>query len=122
MKYRLSWLLIAVAAATAATADVEQRVVELEEYGIMVNVTEDFDGTPTVVAQCLIPLPQEIVWQVLSDYDSLDAIIPAVEDSRIIGEEDGRLILRQKGRAGMWFVKRGDLAHMCDTGLRMPST
>jgi ribosome-associated toxin RatA of RatAB toxin-antitoxin module len=107
LKYRSLWLVIAVAASSAATAGVEQRVVELEEYGIMVNVSEDFDGTPTVTAQCLIPLPQEIVWRVLSDYDSLDAIIPAVEDSRIIGEEDGRLILRQEGRGGMWFVKRG---------------
>jgi ribosome-associated toxin RatA of RatAB toxin-antitoxin module len=73
----------------------------------MVNVSENFDGIPTVTAQCLIPLPQEIVWRVLSNYDSLDAIIPAVEESRVIGDENGRLILRQEGWSGMWFVKRG---------------
>ena len=73
----------------------------------MVNVTEDFDGIPTVTAQCLIPLPREVVWQVLADYNGLDKIVPAVEESRVTGEEDGRLILYQKGRAGMWFVKRG---------------
>jgi len=109
LKYRSLWLPLAVAVATtaaAARADVEQRVVELEEFGIMVNVSEDFDGIPTVTAQCLIPLPREIVWRVLSDYDSLDAIVPAVEKSQVIGEEDGRLILRQEGRGGMWFVKR----------------
>ena len=107
LKYGALCLSLAVAAATAATAGVEQRVVELEEFGIMVNVSEDFDGIPTVTAQCLIPLPQEAVWRVLSDYDNLAAIIPAVEESRIIGDENGWLILRQKGRGGMWFVKRG---------------
>jgi len=106
-KNGLLWLLLMITAAPAARADVEQHVIEVEEYGIMVNVTEDFDGTPTVSAQCLIPLPREVVWRVLSDYNNLDAIVPAVEDSRVTGEEDGRLILRQEGRAGMWFVKRG---------------
>lgn len=107
MKKQLIWLSIAVASLPAARADVEKRVIELEAYDIMVNVTEDFDGTPTVSAQCLIPLPQDTVWRVLSDYDSLDAIIPAVEESRIVGEEDGRMVLLQEGRAGIWFLQRG---------------
>lgn len=107
MSYRLYGLLLAVLVASSGRAGAGERVVQLEEYGIMVNVTEDFEGAPTVTARCLIPLPQAVVWEVLSDYEGLDAIIPAVSDSRIVGEEDGRLILRQEGRAGMWFVKRG---------------
>jgi len=107
LKHSLLWLLLVFTAAPAARADVEQYVIELEKYGIMVNVTEDFDGTPTVTAQCLIPFPREVVWRVLSDYENLDAIVSAIESSKVIGEEDGRLILRQEGRAGMWFVKRG---------------
>jgi ribosome-associated toxin RatA of RatAB toxin-antitoxin module len=106
LKHGLLWLMLAITAAPAARAGVEHRVIELKKYGIMVNVTEDFDGTPTVTAQCLIPLPREIVWNVLSDYENLDAIVPAIESSKVIGEEDGRLVLRQEGRAGMWFVKR----------------
>jgi ribosome-associated toxin RatA of RatAB toxin-antitoxin module len=92
--------------ATAVRAGVEHRVVELEGYGIMVNVTENFDGTPKVSAQCLIPVTHEIVWRVLSDYENLDEMVPAVTESSIVGEEDGDTILLQNGRAGMWFVRR----------------
>jgi ribosome-associated toxin RatA of RatAB toxin-antitoxin module len=92
--------------AVAARAEVVERVFELEEYDIKVNITESLDGVPTVRAQCLIPLPREVVWQVLSDYEALDELVPAVTESRVIGEDNGVLILRQEGRAGLWFVRR----------------
>lgn len=100
-------LILLVIVATAAVAEPARRVVELEEFGIMINITEDFSDIPTVTAQCLIPLPQEVVWEVLSGYEQLDELIPAVTVSRIVDTGNGELLLHQEGRAGIWFVKRG---------------
>ena len=93
--------------AAIAGAEPDQRVVELKGYGIMINITEDFSDTPTLTAQCLIPLPQDVVWGVLAGYEQLDEIIPAVTVSRLVDTGNGELVLHQEGRAGMWFVKRG---------------
>jgi len=92
--------------ATIVFAGDKERVVELEQYGIMVNVTENFDDIPTVSAQCLLPQSQDVVWRILSNYDGLDKILPAVTVSRIVGEQDRDKLLYQEGHAGMWFVDR----------------
>jgi ribosome-associated toxin RatA of RatAB toxin-antitoxin module len=92
--------------ASVSRAEVVERVIEIEEYGIKVNITERLDGAPTVSAQCLIPWSREVVWRVLSDYEALDELVPAVTKSQVIGEDNDVLILRQEGRAGMWFVRR----------------
>ena len=103
---RVGWMVGFMLIAAASRADVVERVIELEGYGIKVNITESLDGAPTVSAQCLIPLSRELVWRVLSDYEALDELVPAVTKSQVIGEDNDVLILRQEGRAGMWFVRR----------------
>jgi ribosome-associated toxin RatA of RatAB toxin-antitoxin module len=99
----LWWLMLF---ATTAFAGDEESVVMLEEYGIMVNITENFDRIPTVTAQCLLPQTQPLIWQVLSSYEDLDEIVPAITVSRVVGEERRAKILYQEGHAGMWFVDR----------------
>jgi len=57
-------------------------------------------------AECVIPRSQRVVWEVLSDYDNLENIIPVVSTSRILRAEGGERILLQEGRAGFWLFKR----------------
>jgi hypothetical protein len=103
----VSVLIMAAISVPSADAEPGQRVVKLEEYGIMINITEDFSDTPTITAQCLSPLPREIVWGVLAGHEQLDEIVPAVTVSRLVDTGNGELVLYQEGRAGIWFVKRG---------------
>ena len=103
------WLSVAMLAVLVSSARAGQntRWVEIPPHRIEVKITENFARASTVRAECLVPAPHRVVWQVLSDYDNLDVMVPAVSESKIVGERDGQKLLWQKGRAGLWFIKRG---------------
>ena len=92
-----------------ANAAAEQRthIVEVDGYTIVVKITENIGDISTIRAECVIPRPHKDVWLVLTDYEHLENIIPIVEDSAVISDEDSVTILQQTGRAGLWFFKRG---------------
>ncbi|MBI3615594.1 MAG: SRPBCC family protein [Candidatus Omnitrophica bacterium] len=50
-----------------------------------------------IVAEITLPAPQERVWSVLTDYDSLSEFVPPLEKSRVIRRERDYLLLYQKG-------------------------
>ena len=102
-------ILILLLVLSAATALAEERThtVEVDGHTITVKIIEKIDDISMIRAECVIPRPHKEVWRVLTDYDHLEDIIPLVQDSRVLGEEDGVTILYQEGRAGLWFFKRG---------------
>ncbi|MCK5405943.1 MAG: SRPBCC family protein [Candidatus Krumholzibacteria bacterium] len=106
MRLVLFILLLALPAAIAV-ADQRTHIVEVDGQTIVVKITENIADVSTIRAECVIPRSHEDVWRVLTDYEHLEDIIPIVEDSAVIGNEDGITILQQKGRAGLWFFKRG---------------
>jgi ribosome-associated toxin RatA of RatAB toxin-antitoxin module len=93
--------------ATTALAGQRTHTVEVDGHTIVVKITESIGEVSTIRAECVIPRSHKDVWRVLTDYDHLEEIIPTVEESAVIGNEDGFAILQQKGRAGLWFFKRG---------------
>jgi len=90
-----------------AVADTQEHAVESKGRMIVVKITEDYNDTSMIRAECVIPRPQKAVWGVLADYDNLENVIPVVTSSRILREDGKEKILLQEGRAGMWFIKRG---------------
>jgi ribosome-associated toxin RatA of RatAB toxin-antitoxin module len=106
MRYIVPILLLTLRV-TAALAEERTQVVEVGGHTVLVKVIESFDDVSTIRAECVIPRPQKEVWRVLADYDHLEDIVPVVQDSRIVGDEDGYMIVRQEGRAGLWVFKRG---------------
>jgi len=96
------WLLLSAVPARAS----EQRVLEVGGQRVVVKVTESYDETSMIRAECVIPRSQRVVWNVLSDYDNLASLVPAVSSSRVVGEDEKGKILYQKGRAGIWLFKR----------------
>ena len=70
------------------------------------KITESYDETSMIRAECVIPRSQRLVWDVLSDYDNLANIVPALSSSRIVGGDQKGKILHQEGRTGIWFFKR----------------
>jgi ribosome-associated toxin RatA of RatAB toxin-antitoxin module len=87
-------------------ANEKEHVFEINDHQIYVKITESYDQTPMVRAECVIPRLQRVIWEVLSDYDNLEGIVPAVTDSRILRKEGKQKILYQEGRAGIWIFKR----------------
>ncbi|MEN9231721.1 MAG: SRPBCC family protein [Thermostichus sp. DG02_5_bins_236] len=52
-----------------------------------------------------IPVERERIWQVLTDYDRLAEFIPNLVESRVIGYENGRKLVRQVGSQKLLFAK-----------------
>ena len=100
-------ILLSVLPVTTALAGQRTHIVEVDGHTIVVKITENIADVSTIRAECVIPRPHKDVWRVLTDYEHLEDIIPIVEDSAVIRSEDGITILQQKGRAGLWFFKRG---------------
>ncbi len=95
------------AAPAPASARSRTHVVVVGRDTVRVRLVETFHETSMVRAECVIPRPVPVVWRVLTDYDHLDAIVPAVDTSRVVGREGPDLTLYQCGRAGLWLLRRG---------------
>ena len=54
----------------------------------------------------MIPAELDRVWGVLTAYDDLEKVVPAVLESDVIGRKNGAIILRQSGRSGYLFFWR----------------
>ncbi|MCJ2542585.1 SRPBCC family protein [Thermostichus vulcanus] len=52
-----------------------------------------------------IPVERERIWQVLTDYDHLAEFIPNLVESRVIGHENGRKLVRQVGSQKLLFAQ-----------------
>ena len=100
-------ILVLTLAAAPVLAKERTHTVEIDGHEIVVKIIEHFEDVATIRAECVIPRPQRVVWQVLTDYENLENIVPALKNSSVIGHEDGVTILQQDGHAGLWFFKRG---------------
>ena len=79
---------------------------ELGAQAVSLTVSEHPGRAVTLHAECLIPRSKPAVWRVLSDYDRPAEFVPFLTESRIIREEPGVKILRQKGRATLRIFHR----------------
>ncbi|MGQ9838345.1 MAG: SRPBCC family protein [Cyanobacteriota bacterium] len=52
-----------------------------------------------------IPVERERIWQILTDYDHLAEFIPNLVESRVIGHDNGRKLLRQVGSQKVLFAQ-----------------
>lgn len=105
MRATVTFLLLFMLSPTTA-ANQRIHVVTARGHRIEVKITEDIGDVSMVRAECVIPAPHDRVWGVLSNYDDLEDIVPALTESRVIAGEDGEMILEQEGRAGLWFFQR----------------
>lgn len=101
------FILTLMVSASGSAAESRTHLAKIDGHTVTVKITENIGEISTIRAECIIPRRQEDVWRVLTDYDNLEVIIPTIKDSRVIGEEGGFTIIRQEGRAGLWFLKRG---------------
>jgi len=104
---RSALILLLVLSPTTTLAEERTHTVEVDGHTVTVTIIEKIGDISMIRAECVIPRPHKVVWEVLTDYDHLEDIIPLVADSRVLGEDDGVTILYQEGRAGLWFFKRG---------------
>jgi len=67
---------------------------------------EDLGERRRQVRGCvLIPVERQRVWRVLTDYDHLAEFIPNLVESRLIGSENGRKLVRQVGSQKVLFAR-----------------
>lgn len=99
------FLLVALLA-TGAGARGETRTVVVGDHPVGVRTSEQFGDVSMVRAECIIPAPRDRVWRVLTDYNHIDDIVPAVTESRLERADDGRMLLHQSGRSGVWIFTR----------------
>lgn len=52
-----------------------------------------------------IPVERERIWQVLTDYNRLAEFIPNLVESRVIGDDNGRKLVRQVGSQKVLFAQ-----------------
>lgn len=54
-------------------------------------------GAVLVDASMFVPVSPQQAWEVLTDYDHMSAFFPNLHSSRVIGRENGRITVEQKG-------------------------
>lgn len=71
---------------------------------IQVEVEDLGDRRRQVRGCVLIPVERQRVWQVLTDYDHLAEFVPNLVESRFLGSENGRKLVRQVGSQKVLFA------------------
>ncbi len=72
---------------------------------IQVEVEDLGDHRRQVRGCVLIPVERQRVWQVLTDYDHLAEFVPNLVESRFLGSENGRKLVRQVGSQKVLFAR-----------------
>ncbi|PIK86349.1 cyclase [Synechococcus sp. 63AY4M2] len=72
---------------------------------IQVEVEDLGDRRRQVRGCVLIPVERQRVWQVLTDYDHLAEFVPNLVESRFLGSENGRKLVRQVGSQKVLFAR-----------------
>lgn len=76
-----------------------------ESSDIQVEVEDLGDRRRQVRGCVLIPVERQWVWQVLTDYDHLAEFVPNLVESRFLGSENGRKLVRQVGSQKVLFAR-----------------
>ena len=82
------------------------RLIRVESQTIPVTLRETIGRPSGVEVTCVIPQTLSRVWDVLSDYDRLEEIVPFVTESRLIRQDGEAKILYQEGRGGLSVFSR----------------
>ncbi|MFS8797431.1 SRPBCC family protein [Synechococcus sp. O70.2] len=72
---------------------------------IQVEVEDLGERRRQVQGRILIPVERRQVWQVLTDYDHLAEFIPNLVESRLLGSQNGRKLVRQVGSQQVLFAR-----------------
>ncbi|MFS8742173.1 SRPBCC family protein [Synechococcus sp. W70.1] len=72
---------------------------------IEVEVEDLGERRRQVQGRILIPVERRQVWQVLTDYDHLAEFIPNLVESRLLGSQNGRKLVRQVGSQQVLFAR-----------------
>lgn len=86
--------------------DADARLIRVESQTIPVTLREAPGRPSGVEVICVIPQAPSRVWDVLSDYDHLEEIVPFVTESRLIRQDGDDKILHQEGRGGLGIFHR----------------
>lgn len=70
--------------------------------GVQVQATRNGDGFE-VSASGELDASLEIAWEVLTDYDRLSEFIPGMHSSKVVSREGDRVLVDQRGEAGLLF-------------------
>lgn len=98
-----SILAAALAIGHAAAFGAELKVKALSPAEVTVQVARQ-ENAFNVEANLLVAVDQRIVWEVLTDYNSLASFVPGMRSSRIVSAPGEPLLVEQKGESGfLWF-------------------
>jgi len=86
--------------------DAGTRFIQVESQTIRVTLRETIGHPSGVEVTCVVPQTPSRVWDVLSDYDHLEEIVPFVTESRLIRQDGDTKILYQEGRGGLGIFRR----------------
>ena len=81
-------------------------VTELGAYSLAIDFRWATPRQAHVTAQMVLPVSQERVWSVLTDYDHLDEFIPLLERSEVSSRREGIVYLKQRGVMKFPFYKK----------------
>ena len=81
-------------------------VVEIGGHEVSFTLRDGARRAVHIEAHCLIRVPQERVWRVLTDYEHLDVFVPFLTSSRVTDRIGGRMTLRQEGRVSLLMFHR----------------
>jgi ribosome-associated toxin RatA of RatAB toxin-antitoxin module len=73
----------------------------------VISVTAFRDGSAVVVeASAEVSVEPERAWQTVTDYEGLPGFIPDMESSRVLSRQGNRVVVEQKGSAGLLLLRR----------------
>lgn len=81
-------------------------VVEIGGHQVSFTLRNGAGRAVHIDARCLIQVPQERAWHVLTDYEHLDAFVPFVTKSHVMERVKNRVTLRQEGQASLFVFHR----------------
>ena len=80
--------------------------VTIGEHRIPVTLLKKVSEDVVISAECVVPSDIDQIWSILTDYNNLGNIIPAVKDSRIIARNDKGIIVEQNGKSGFLIFRK----------------
>ena len=86
--------------------DKEDASVTIGEKQIQVTLLKEVNDVVVIYAECVVPSELDHVWSILTDYENLKNMVPAVKESRIIEKNDNEIIVEQKGRSGFFIFRK----------------
>lgn len=73
---------------------------------VSVSFHDTGDGSYRVEGRFTVEAPPALVWEVLTDYEGIEAFVSSMRRSRVRERKDGRVLLEQEAAAQVLFFSR----------------